>query len=481
VRATVRSQSGFTLVEVLVTVLMVTLISTAVAVALIGNAHVTGQTRDQSEADALAQQDQERLKGMSSEQLSAIENQTRTVTLGATGASGAVTSAAGTTFTVTSNAEFVNSSGTASCGASGTSGADYYEVSSQVTWAGNGGSPIVEKSIATPPVGGILVVRVENQLGSGLSGVTVAATGPDYASGTTDANGCVILAGLEEGSYTVTSTDVGYIDAAGVTSPITETATLTDSGSATPSGGNPLDMGQAGLVNAHFVTCYSTCTLPSGSGTVTGQEADAFSWYGAGSSAQMSAPMDYNPSTTPVTTLPSSGSVSLFPFAYSGPSYANNYQVWAGKCPQMQPPAGMDDASVGPATTQTLTIAEPALDVNVTFGGTRIVPAHVKLTFTSGAGSGTACTDTWQAAVASNAATSSTGALAFPGQPFASTATSGSTESASKGTGSYSVCADYTSGRNTYHDIVPGVQNTNFGAITTVNVPITTGTGSGTC
>jgi prepilin-type N-terminal cleavage/methylation domain-containing protein len=489
------SEQGFTIIEMLVSALLVAVIAAGLTLALIGSAHVTGLQRDESEADALAQQDQERLKGMSADQLSALGSSTRQVTLGTTGATGTIGAPnsdggeTGTTFNVISSAAFVNSSGSATCSASGTSSAAYYKATSNVWWGTpnasdtgplNSNDEVQAQSVITPPVGGVLVVQVDDQTGAGLSGAQVAASGSDYASGTTDSNGCVVLAGLEEGSYTVTYTDSGYISSTGKASPVTESATLTDTGSGTPSGGNPLYMGIAGMVNAQFTTGESGSSCSGASPcTVSGQEADAFSWYGAGSSQSMSASSGYDPSTTPVGTLPSSGYESLYPFEFTGPSYTGNYQVWAGKCPQMEPPTGTDDASVSPGSTQTLTISEPALDVVVTFGGGRVAPGHVKLTFTSS--SGTSCTDSWYAAVASNAASAATGSLAYPGQPFASTATSGSTESASKSTGSYSVCADYTSGGETYEKTVSGVTNTSFASATTVTDAITTRSSQGSC
>jgi type II secretory pathway pseudopilin PulG len=482
------SEEGFTIIEMIVSALLVAVIATGLTLALIGTAHVTGQQRDQSQADALAQQDQERLKGMSSSELGSLGNETRQVTLGTTsasgtpGAPGSVAASTGTTFNIDSSASFVNASGSATCSSGGTSGAAYYESTSTVWWgpansAGTGPASsldeVVEKSLITPRVGGVLVVQVDDQTGAGLSGVQVAANGPDYASAATDSNGCVVLAGLDEGTYTVMYTDAGYINSAGKVSPITESATLTDTGSGTPTGGNPLYMGPAGSVAASFSTQESGATLP------TPQRADAFSWYGAGSSQSMSASSDYDPSTTPVATLPSSGYESLYPFEFTGPSYVNNYQVWAGKCPQMQPPAGTNDVSVSPSSTQTLTLAEPAMNVFVTFAGNAVAPVAVKLSFASS--SGTSCTDSWYPTIASNAATASTGALAYPGQPFASTATSGSSQSASKSTGTYSVCADYTSGKTTYAATVPGVTNTSFTAATSVTVPITTSSSTTPC
>jgi prepilin-type N-terminal cleavage/methylation domain-containing protein len=489
------SEDGFTIIEMLVSALLVAVIAAGLTLALAGSTRVSALQRSQSEADALAQQDQERLKGLSAEQLSSLGTSTRQVTLGATGAtgiSGAANStgaATGTTFNVVSSAAFVNSSGSSTCSSSGTSSAAYYGATSTVWWgtansAGTGPANVVDevqaKSEITPPDGGVLVVQVDNQTGAGLPGVQVAASGSDDASGTTDSNGCVVLAGLSQGSYTVTYTDSGYISSTGSTSPVTESATLTNVGSGTPSGGNPLYMGPAGSVNAQFTTGESGSSCSGGSPcTLSGQEADAFSWYGAGSSQSMSASSNYDPGTTPAATLPSSGYESLYPFEFTGPSYTGNYQVWAGECPQMQPPTGTDAASVSPSSSQTLTISEPAMNVLVTFGGKRVAPAAVKLTFTST--SGTSCTDGWYPTIASTAATAATGSLAYPGQPFASTATSGSTESASKSTGSYAVCADYTSGKYTYEDTVTGVTNTSFTSATSVTVPITTSSTQGSC
>jgi hypothetical protein len=138
--------------------------------------------------------------------------------------------------------------------------------------------------------------------------------------------------------------------------------------------------------------------------------------------------------------------------------------------------------SVAPGSSQTASVAEPALDVTVTYGGAAVVPAAVKLSFAST--SGTSCTDSWYPTVNSNAVTAGN-ALLYPGQPFASTATSGSTESASGYQGSYTVCADYAQGSGsstTYREhSATSVTNTNFAAPTTVNVPITSSSTTGQC
>jgi hypothetical protein len=441
------------MVELIVSAVIIALLGAAMAQALIASGHLSADQRHRAVADELAQQDQERLRGLSSQELDDVDGQARGVSLD------------GTSYTITSTARFLSTSGSSSCGSSGTGAAAYYRTSSSATWGGNLRGAVVEDGVVTPHDGGVLLTQVHDQTDSALSGVTVAASGPDYETSTTNSDGCAVLAGLKAGSYTLTLTKAGYIDANGNASPLTRSAIVTSSGTAAPTGGNPIDMAQPGAINAVFT---------SEGGTLTGQQADALSWIGAGSTYGMSSPSSYGP-VTPASTLPTSGGESLYPYAFTGPSYTDNYRVWAGKCPQMQPPTGIGEASVAPGSSQTLSIAEPALNVVVSYGGVRVAPAHVKLSFTST--SGTSCTDSWSAPVAASAATSANGSLASPGQPFVSSATSGSTESASTYAGTLAVCADYQS-----HELtVSNLTNTNFTGSTLVTVPILSTSTSGTC
>ncbi|MBV9174537.1 MAG: hypothetical protein JOZ81_31130 [Chloroflexi bacterium] len=131
---------------------------------------------------------------------------------------------------------------------------------------------------------------------------------------------------------------------------------------------------------------------------------------------------------------------------------------------------------MSPGVTQSVPISEPALAVLVKYGSLgRVVPADVKLSFAST--SGAACADSWYAAVSSLAATSPNGALASPGQPFASGATSGPAASASGQTGQYTVCADYSG-----HKSTAATFNASFTGPTVVNINIPSTAGSlGTC
>jgi len=444
------SEAGFTLIEMLITAFIVALIASAVAEGLIATAYMSADQRHHSEADALAQQDQERLKGMSSKQLYGLD-QTWSVTVD------------GTTYTGTSSATFLSESGASTCSPAGLGAASYYSVRSSVTWAANTRLPVVEEGLITPPAGGALLVQVEDQTATPLSGVTVSASGPDFESASTDATGCAIFGGLPVGAYNVSLSDPGYVDPNGLdghTTPET-TSQVSSTGTSAPDAGNPLYMGLAGTFSA---------TLAGADGTSTG-EGDALSWYGNGATLSMSAAKDVTSSTM----TSHLSTTALFPFAFTGPSYVNNYQVWAGPCPQMRPPTGEDQFSVTPGSSLSKTVTEPVLDVVVNYGGARVKPAHVKITFTWASGS-PSCTDKWSPTISANAATAATGSLANPGQPFANAATTGSNASASGGSGTLSVCADYSNHQATVSPI-----SDSFAASTLVTVNVPSSGGNGTC
>jgi Tfp pilus assembly protein PilV len=453
-------EGGFSLVEVLVSAVIVVSLGAVIAIALVTGAYTTSDQRHHSQAGQIAQEDQDRLKGLSSAQLNNIDTpQQRTVVLD------------GTTYTVSSTATFLSSTGGASCGSTGAGAAAYYQVVSTVNWASNHRTPVVSESLITPPAGGTLLTQVKDQTGAPLSGVGVSASGPDSASDTTGVNGCTVFAALDPGDYTLTLTDPGYVEPDTTPSPIAISATVTGTGTSTPSSGNPVTLALAGTMVTNFT---------ANSGALTNQQAEAVSWYGAGSSNSMSTFKSkyYGAAGVQGTTIPSSGSITLFPFAFTGPSYANNYQVWAGPCQAMRPPTGVDTVTAGPGSSQTLAVAEPAINLQVKTGSTRVKPDHLKITFNK-TGTGLACSDAWRPAIASDAATNVNGVLASPGQPFVSTATTGSTASASGYTGYYTICADYNS-----RSVTTGatqVTNTNFASATPVTLTVPTSGATSLC
>jgi prepilin-type N-terminal cleavage/methylation domain-containing protein len=432
VRAGLASERGFTLIEVLVSALIVTLIATAVAGALITNTDIIANQNSRSQAETLAEQDQERLKGLSAEQLDNL-SQTYNVTVG------------GSTYAITSKAWYLNSTNGQSCTTAGGAAATYFKTISTVTRAnaqGQTATLATDESVITPPAGGSLLAQFHDQTASPLAGVSLSATGPESDGGTSDTTGCVIFSALDTGTYNLTYTDLGYVDPNGNPSPLSDTATVASTGIASPGKGNPIELGQAGGLTGNFTT--------NGTPGVTAQ-ADGLSWFSSGGAGIPMASYRTNAQslTSSISTTTASGTAStmgLFPFVSStNPvSYTNNYQVWAGTCRQEQPPAGYDTFTVAPGSSQTQSIQEPTLQLSLTFSGSPKPPTDVKIFFTSGTGN--TCTDTW----GNEPATNPSGNSYLYGLPFASSVTSGSTASASGQTGSLTVCADYKSGSTYY-------------------------------
>jgi prepilin-type N-terminal cleavage/methylation domain-containing protein len=491
-----RAQDGFTLIEVLVAALLVLIISAGVATALISSTDFTSQERNQSQADAVAQQDQERMKSMTDSQLTSLR-QTRTVKLN------------NTQFTVVSAATFEDSTGASSCG-SGTNA--YFKLTSTVTSVATFGNPaqtVTEETVITRPLAGTLLVKVGNQTGAPLNGAAISISGQNTgydASATTDTNGCVAFAGLPTDGYTITATDPGYVDPNGNATP-SQAAAVTQTTIATPPA---FVMGPAGSVRVAFMSRGTSVIYDGATGHGARPGADDLSYYGAGNGVNMSpngcvvatgkcagtgTPPVFNVSN-PVGLQYIPG--NLFPF-YLGSSaqYTNNYQLWAGACEQEQPltpPTGTGFASVTPgmAASPSLTapdaiVDEPAIDVAIKYSGTVHPPGHVNITFTGKNATGSVtCTDTWHVVPALGPDTvSGTTYTAYP-SPFASTAAKGSTSPMASNTGdpgTINVCADYNYSGTSYKHVTTtaGYTVTNFNGPTVIpTIDVTSGT-AGQC
>ena len=395
-RQRVRSEEGFSIVEVVISAAMIAFIAGGVLTGLDAAGRGAADLRHRSQADEIAHQDLERMRGMSAVQLANL-NQTRTVTLD------------GTNFTITSTGQFLNStSGGSSCTGNGT--ADYVKTVSSVTWATNRRQPVVEQTIITPPIGGTVQVRAVDQNNVGLSGVNATIDGPERLAATTDASGCAIFAGVGLGDYAVTASRAGYVDPDGNPS-VTDQVTATSSDTSTV---NLKPLGQAGAINASFRTRVN--------GTFYGSQlAPALSWFNSGMAApktQPAADLTLGSATVDTRTAPG---FPLFPFT-SGPSvYTNNYAIWAGNCVNDQPPnANMSYATVNPGATATPTVTLPALVLNVsyrtTLTTTRVTPSNIVIK--------DGCGQSWRPQVRRSPANpnSPLGQLDFPGQPYAANA-----------------------------------------------------------
>ena len=204
------SEQGFALIEVLVSALCIAIVGGAVLTTLQATARSASDSRNHTMAQALAMEDQARLRSMRISSLNGL-NQPYEVTLD------------GTTFSITSTGPFVNNiSQTASC-TSGQTSADYIRIASSVTWNALGKTrpAVTMQSIVSPSNGsldpghGTLTFSAINAAGLPLAGLGLSGTGPGNFSGTTDATGCANFADLPAGNYTVAASAPGLVDKEG--------------------------------------------------------------------------------------------------------------------------------------------------------------------------------------------------------------------------------------------------------------------------
>ena len=444
-------QSGFSIVEVVVAALMLTLISGAVATALMSTARYSGDERKRSQANQIAQQDQERLRGLSIKALSG-KDELRTV--------GPYD---GTTYSVRSQGQFLSNTGSASCSSSGTGAAAYVLITTTVDWTDNRRPAVIQKSVITPNAGGTLLVSAIDQNSAPLPGVGITIIGKETEDAVTGSEGCAIFGGLTQSGYYVFASKSGFVDPNGNPSPVggaNVLATGTSYGSP-----EPWQFGQAGSVTANFKTTMAGTTY-------TGQKAPSLTWRDTQSG--MSVSKNVTPATVPSATVATPSPANLFPFNNGTPgTYTGNYSVWAGKCDAAKPPAGnLASATVPPGGTATLNdspsprVTLPGMQIKVSYAtaGSYVTPDHIQLK--------DSCNQIWSIPSADIRPTTdpgfaNLGALDFPGQPY----------------GTYTVCADYDPAGATPAKTVnaTSVANTSFTAANPVSILITSASTSGTC
>ena len=424
-RAPATAQDGFSLIEVLVTALIVVLLSVGVASALIAQTHSSGDQALRSQANTLVSQDQDRLRGLSDQALSALASSGSTTSTQTVGSQ---------TYTVTSSAAYQDSSGNSSCASSAV---DYYKITSTATWTEAFASASTQTassdSLLARPVTGQLETVVTDQTGAPVQGAAVTATpspgSTPSQSGLTDSTGCSVFAGLANGSYAVAAAKTGYVSPQNLSS-ATTTQSINNTGSSATAASAALTLGLGGTVTANFVAA-----APSGGGQANGL---GYTGGGPGYSSVSGAGTK--------TTLPAASQSAgpLFPFESTTgtPVYTGNYSVYGGQCAYQAPPAAnLTTATVSPGGSATVTVKEPSLYIAKVQSAllgiplTTVQPTDIVLTYSSGG-----CVDTYRATVAApasgtliGAVAPTTGWLASPGQPYAATSSV------------LSVCADYSS------------------------------------
>jgi Tfp pilus assembly protein PilV len=325
------AQTGFALIEVIISALIIGLIVIATLTGFDVTSRATASERSRAQADTLAQQAEDKLRGEPITTLEQLESKPRVEEIKQNG----------TNYVVTSTAQYVSdATATASCNSSATS-ANYLRTTSTVTWASLGKRPpVVETGIISPPPGSALIVQVTNAASEGVGGMTVTATGPSPEVGThtleTASNGCAILA-LLPGEYKINVTKTGYVDQNWYTSSEKDpSATHSVYLTAESAIKEPYRFDVAGALEVEF----STESAPS--------EGDSFVAFNSGMASPAFRPIPF-PSTLETYTKKITSPTTVFPFTASAP-----YSVYAGTCEANNPVA------VNPKNSPPPTVVVPA-------------------------------------------------------------------------------------------------------------------------
>jgi Tfp pilus assembly protein PilV len=303
-RASAGGEDGFLLIEVMVSSVLVALIAVGTFTAFDVSGRITADQRARAQATALAQQDEERLRGLGTASLASL-SESKAVTL------------QNTKYTIVSKSQFVSdATGSSSCTGTGAS-ADYYETTSEVSWSFIKNRPkVIETGLVAPPAGGELVVEVENGRGGKTAGMNITGTGPASLSGTTGSNGCLIFGPLEEGTYTVNASQAGYVGVSGETEPPVGERTASVTGSTTQT--KSFEFAQAATVKATLETRPASLGGAQALNVVLTQTGvkNPSGWRQALLQAENAETYNASPITSAAT---------IFPFA-------STYGVYAGTC-----------------------------------------------------------------------------------------------------------------------------------------------------
>lgn len=381
----IQAQGGFMLMEVVISALLVGLIAVGTFAGFESAGRTRVDERSHAQATVLVEQDEERLRGLTTTQLAQLgtaepryeaENGTCLEKISATiwqyyskentsfceKTSFAGTNYTGIVFTVTSSAEFVTASkGKLTCEVSAGT-ADYIRTKSTVTWTSLGSRPpVTQSSIVSSPSSGGLLVKLENQDKEPVEGATVTAEGTELStSEITPAAGCVIFGALKAQTDKISVVKSNYVDVNGTNPPASKESKV----SAGTLGEQSFKIAPGGSITATFE--YNKATGPTIKGV-------SFVAYQAGITTAPS----YFVRETGGTLEQALTVTNLFPFAkLEGTWKAEPYTVYAGDCKANEPStvgATNKTVAVEPGVPSPVTVEVPAVNVTV-WEGTKGTP-----------------------------------------------------------------------------------------------------------
>jgi type II secretory pathway pseudopilin PulG len=205
-----RSESGFALIEVVVSAAVLAIVALAVLSGLDAANGASAREKARAVGASLAEQDQERLRTLSIETIGNPPQQ-------------ADVNVDGATYTIRSQSEWITDdvNGTPACGTE-SSQVQYVHITTTVTSSiiGKRVKPITIDSLVAPTTkwaeghGTLGVKVVDRSASKGVPNIAVSAASTAYTppAETTDANGCVVFDSVPVGTYTITLNTPGFID-----------------------------------------------------------------------------------------------------------------------------------------------------------------------------------------------------------------------------------------------------------------------------
>jgi Tfp pilus assembly protein PilV len=210
----VASEAGFGMIEVMVSMVLLTALALATFSLIDHSTQASAQVRSKSLAADIAHDDLNRLRQMKFNLVAGVDYQSRSTQAGVDKVQ----------YTVVSTATWATDSGVeTSCATPTVAGnSSYLRIRSSVSWPSMTGAPVVADSIMAPRgkeanrTTGSLMVKVQDRNGASVSGATVAVAGQSLV---TSSAGCVYFPAIAAGQWPVTTTKVAtpynYMDSDG--------------------------------------------------------------------------------------------------------------------------------------------------------------------------------------------------------------------------------------------------------------------------
>jgi hypothetical protein len=427
-----RDERGFMLIEVMISAMLVALIAVGTFSAFDVSGRVQSDERDRAQAVTLAQQDEERLRGLTSAELSSL-NEESTTTLQKV------------KYTIVSKATFVSdTSGSESCGGGSEESADYFKTTSEVKWPAIGKRPpIVQTGLVAPPAGGELEVLISDGRGGFTSGMNVTGTGPAGFSGITSSSGCLIFGPLEEGTYNVNASQTGFVGLNGETEVPTASRPESVTGQTTTT--DSLVFNKAGKIEAKPETAPSSLGGAQTLNVVAGQTGLT---NGTGFRTLLTTVAGYT------TTTPIASPQTFFPFP-------SGYTIYAGTCLANAPSAfGASNRStpiLEPGGTVSEKVIEPGMIVLLYEGTSSVKKSLISKPeiWIKDTDTGSGCNTTSYKVNTLTTPTTTTGDLEKPGLPY----------------GNYTICANFQKSSKPFHaTTTTTIENKNITAGTKVEL-----------